>query len=156
VTRSDDVPAPARPAAFNGLVTPGRPVTFLGGACHVVVARDELIFDVALRGSLTRANDSVVARVLEAIVGSAQVMNVSLGRLADLDAAGAAMLEEIEAHATRAHVVWSIVDGGLAWQLALDRRASGPVNAPPPARRRWARAATSGPHGPPQPAIAVE
>ena len=131
-------------------------MTFLGGACHVVVARDELIFDVALRGSLTRANDKVVARVLEAIVASAQVMNVSLGRLADLDAAGAAMLQETEALAMRAHVVWSIVDGGLAWQLALDRQASGPVGSPPPARRRWARAATGGPHGPPRPIIAVE
>jgi hypothetical protein len=120
-------------------VLPGRPVTFLGDGCQVVVGREDLTFDVTLTGSLTSANERAVRRVLEAIVAGAQAINLSLGRLAALDAAGAAMLEEIAATAARTHVVWGIVDGSLAWQVALNRQAPDPAVAPPPARRRWAR-----------------
>jgi len=123
-------------------------VTFLADGCLVVVACDDRTFDVVLRGSLVRRNHHIVTGLLEIVAECADAINVSLGQLDELDDAGAAMLDEAARSASRAHVIWSVLDGDATLQMALDRRSPGDASAtgqgPKSAaatrrRRRWPR-----------------
>jgi ABC-type transporter Mla MlaB component len=115
---------------LSGLVTPGRPVTFLAAGCQIVVARAGGTFDIALAGRLDHTNRHTVGEVLEVIVAEAVTMRLSLRRLSELDDAGALLLNEIADIASRSHVSWLVVEGSLMWQNALDRLTAS-ATAPP-------------------------
>ena len=131
----DDAPVSPRPPTILQVVTPGCPASFLGDGCLLVVARDGLFFDIALRGSLVVRNQHAIGRVLAVVVAHAVVMRLSLAGLEELDDAGATMLDDAAKNASRRNVEWEVVDGDLMWQLARGRAASGTSNDSPSVRR---------------------
>jgi hypothetical protein len=143
----DADPAPSEPVTF---VTPGRPVTFVADGCQIVVDRDAHRFDIALAGSLILTNRRAVAEVLEAVIANAEAVHLSLRRLDVVDEAGATMFNDIANRASRARVIWNVVDGSLLGQAALERVATDSEDPAPhtgrrptpvgtPARRRLGR-----------------
>src|SRR4051812_33464144 len=68
VPHVDDDASPApRSSPFLQVVLPGRPATFVGDGCLLVVGRDALIFDVVLLGSLVTRNQHAIGQVLAVI-----------------------------------------------------------------------------------------
>jgi hypothetical protein len=124
----DDASPVPRSSPFLQVVLPGRPATFVGDGCLLVVGRDALIFDVALLGSLVNRNQREIGQVLAVIVAHAEAMSISLGGLDELDRAGAVMLDNAQSIAVRLNIQWTVADGELMWRAALNRSESGPTN----------------------------
>ena len=136
----DDASLAPRSSPFLQVVLPGRPATFVGDGCLLVVGRQELTFDLVVLGSLVNKNQHAIGQVLAVVVAHAEAISISLGGLDELDEAGAVMLHNATQIATRLNVQWTIADGDLMWHAALERSASSPTHDShssrrPPARR---------------------
>ena len=81
----DDASLAPRSSPFLQVVLPGRPATFVGDGCLLVVGRKELTFDLVLLGSLVNKNQHAIGQVLAVVVAHAEAISISLGGLDELD-----------------------------------------------------------------------
>jgi hypothetical protein len=139
VPLDDDASLAPRSSPFLQVVLPGRPATFVGDGCLLVVGRDALVFDVVLLGALVNRNQQAIGQVLAVILAHAEAMSISLGGLDELDGAGAVMLDNALTVASRLKIQWTIADGELMWQAALNRSEPTPTNEVCSSRRAPAR-----------------
>lgn len=129
--RIDDDSLPNESNSLRSLAST-RPVTFLADGCQIVVACAAGSFDIAFAGALVHTNRRTVGEVLEVFIGTAKVMRLCLRRLDELDAAGAAMLDDLARAASRSHTTVLVVDGSPTWRTPFSRLDSTSANGPPP------------------------
>jgi len=120
MSRIDDDSVPKESNSLR-LLAASRPVTFLADGCQIVVAGAAGSFDIAFAGTLVHKNRRKVGEVLEAFIGTAEVLRLCLRRLDELDTAGAAMLDDIARAALRSHTTVMVVDGSPTWQTPFSR-----------------------------------